>query len=150
MQVQPASPTCSSYKTFMTGWIDNALPRLYTVAQEECFLVTIEQRLAGMSLSAVLPALTPDQLDMTMQRYLSASLALSWIQAPPALDRYKLFDPNRLSDPKNGDWHRFLSRYLADKLVQVTPYLARDVPRFGERVQQLYILLDQPYGGDYR
>ena len=103
-----------------------ALPRIHTVAQEDHFLITIEQRLAGTPLSTVLPALTADQLGAVMQRYLNAALAVSDIQAPPTLDRYKLFDPDRLSYRMNGDWHQFLTRYLTHKLAQVTPY--RNVP----------------------
>jgi hypothetical protein len=127
-----------------------ALPRIHTIAQEDRLLITVEQRLAGTRMSALLPALTTDQLDVMMQRYLTAALAVSHIQAPPAFDRYKLFDPDRLSQRANGDWHQFLTRYLRHKLVQVTPYLSRDVPQFAARVQQLDTVLDQPYRGDYR
>ncbi len=103
-----------------------------------------------MRMSTVLPALTADQLGAIMQRYLTAALAVSHIQAPPAFDRYKLFDPDRLSHRTNGDWHQFLARYLAHKLAQVTPYLSRDVPQFAAKVQQLRTVLDQPYRGDER
>ena len=127
-----------------------ALPHIYTVAQEGCFLVTIEQRLAGMPMSAVLPALTAAQLDATMERYLTAALAVSQIQAPPAFYRYKLFDPDRISHRIDGDWHQFIARYLTHKLAQVTHYLDRDVPQFAVKARQLFDVLDQPYRGDYR
>lgn len=127
-----------------------ALPRIHTIAQEDRFLITIEQRLAGTRLSAVLPTLTADQLDTVMQRYLTAALAVSHIQAPSAFDHYKLLDPDHISDRMNGDWHQFLARYLTHKLAQVTPYLSRDVPQFAGKVQQLHTVLDQPYRGDYR
>jgi aminoglycoside phosphotransferase (APT) family kinase protein len=127
-----------------------ALPRIYTVAQEDRFPITIEQWLAGMPMSTVLPALTTDQLDALMQRYLTAALAVSHIPALPAFDRYKLFDPDRLSQRINGDWHQFLARYLTHKLAQVAPYLRRDVPQFTAKVQQLHRVLDQPYRGDER
>jgi aminoglycoside phosphotransferase (APT) family kinase protein len=35
-------------------------------------------------------------------------------------------------------------------LVQVRHHLARDVPRFADKVQRLNTLLDQPYRGNYR
>jgi Ser/Thr protein kinase RdoA (MazF antagonist) len=127
-----------------------ALPRIYTVAQEDRFLITIEQWLAGMPMSTVLPALTTDQLDALMQRYLTAALAVSHVPALPAFDRYKLFDPDRLSQRTNGDWHQFLARYLTHKLAQVAPYLRRDVPQLTAKVQQLHTVLDQPYRGDER
>jgi Ser/Thr protein kinase RdoA (MazF antagonist) len=127
-----------------------ALPRIHTVAQEERFLITIEHRLDGRQMSAVLPALTAGQLDAIMQRYLTAALAVSQIQAPPALDRYKLFDPDRISQRTDGDWHQFLASYLTHKAAQVTPYLRRDVPQFAAKMQQLDAILDQPYRGDYR
>ena len=61
-----------------------ALPRIHTVAEEAGFLVTIEQRLAGTRLSALLPGLPKSQLDRLMQRYLSAALAVSSIQTQPS------------------------------------------------------------------
>lgn len=124
-----------------------ALPYIHTVAQEEGFVVTIEQRLPGVRLSAVLPALTTAQMDVQMQRYLSAALALGQLSAPPTLERYKLFDPHHLSNRSDGDWRQFLKRYLAHKLAQVGANLVRDVPRFAARLQTLYTLLDQPYSG---
>jgi phosphotransferase family enzyme len=127
-----------------------AFPNILTVAEEGCFLVTIEQRLEGVRMSDVLPALTTDQLDATMERYLTAALAVSQIQVPPALDRHKLFDPDRISYRGNGDWHQFLVRYLYRKLPQVTRYLSRDVPQFAAKVRRLFRVLDPPYCGDYR
>ena len=127
-----------------------ALPRIHTVAREDRFLITIEERLAGMRMSAVLPALTADRLDAMMQRYLTAALAVSSIQAPPTLGRYKLLDPDCISPRTKGDWHRFLAGYIALKLAQVTRYLSRDVPQFTVKMQQLGTILDQPYRGDYR
>lgn len=85
-----------------------------------------------------------------MQGYLSAVLAVSSIQASPVCERYKLFDPDHLSERCDGDWHQFLARYLRQKLAQVSPYLSRDVPQFATKVQQLTELLDQPYRGDER
>jgi hypothetical protein len=127
-----------------------ALPRIHTVAVKDRFLVTIEQRLAGTRMSAVLPALTADQLDTIMQRYLEAALAVSRIEAPPAYDRYKLLDPDCISQRTDGDWHQFVARYLTHKLAQVARYLSRDVPQFASKMQQLCAILDQPYRGDYR
>jgi Ser/Thr protein kinase RdoA (MazF antagonist) len=127
-----------------------ALPRIHTVAEEHGFLITIEQRLAGTRLSALLPGRTKSQLDTLMQRYLSAALALSRIELPPTWERYKLFDPDRLSERSNSDWHQFLARYLRHKLIQVSPYLSRDVPQFAAKVDHLHAILDQPYHGEER
>jgi hypothetical protein len=126
-----------------------ALPHIHSVAEEAGFLSTIEQRLAGARLY-VLPTHTLSQLDVIMQRYLSAALAVSSIQVSPAWDRYKLFDPNRLSEHSDGDWHQFLARYLRHKLVQVSPYLSRDVPHFAAKVEHLHTILGQPYRGEER
>jgi aminoglycoside phosphotransferase (APT) family kinase protein len=127
-----------------------ALPRIHTVTQEASFLISIEQRLAGAPLSTFLPGLTTGQLDAVMQRYLTAALALSRIQAPPDWDRYKLFDPDQLSERSSGDWHQFLLRFLGHKLAQVSPFLRRDVLQFASKVQQLAQVLGQPYRGEAR
>jgi hypothetical protein len=127
-----------------------ALPRIHTVAQEADFLVIIEQRLVGTQLSALLPGLTTGQLDEIMQRYLSAALAASTIHTSPTWERYKLFDPDQVSERSKGDWHQFLTRYLSHKLVQVSPYLSRDVPQLAAKVDHLHAILDQPYHGEER
>jgi len=127
-----------------------ALPRIYKVAQEDHLLVTVEQRLSGTQMSAILPTLTVDQLDVVMQRYLTAALVLSQIQAPPTLDRYKLFDPDGISRRADGDWHQYLLRYIPHKLAAAARYLDRDVPQFAANLKRLYTILDQPYRGDYR
>src|SRR6185295_19174852 len=117
-------------------------PRIHTVAEEEAILITIEQRLEGTRLSALLPGLTPDQLDTVMHCYLSAALTVYQIQMLLIWDRYKLFDPDRLSEGRDGDWHQFLARYLKHKLAQVSPYLSRDVPQFASKVAHLQAILD--------
>src|SRR5262249_54574044 len=127
-----------------------ALPHIHTVAEESGFLVTIEQRLAGTRASVLLPGLTKSQLDKLMQRYLSAALPVSSIQVPRIGQRYKLFDPGRLSERSKGDWHQFLARYLRHKLAQVSPYLSRDVPQLAVKVEHLYAILGQPYRGEER
>src|SRR5207253_8501343 len=114
-----------------------ALPCIRTVAQEAGMVITIEQRLVGTPLSLLLPALTTSQLEAVMQHYLTAALALAAIEMPPSCARYKLFDPDHLSERTDGDWHQFLARYLQHKLVHVSPYLSRDVPQFAAKVQQL-------------
>jgi hypothetical protein len=138
------------YNSLDRQLVPYALPRIHTVAQEGRFLITIEQRLDGLRMSALLPALTTDQLDAIMQRYLTAALAVSSIQAPPVFDRYKLFDPACISQRTDGDWHQFLARYLKHKLAQVSRYLRRDVPQFAQKMEQLRTVVEQPYGGDYR
>ena len=127
-----------------------ALPRIHTVEQHDRFLVTIEQRLAGTRMSALLPDLAAEQLDATMERYLAAALAVSNVEAPPTLDRFKLLDSGGISQRAQGGWHRFLARYLAVKLVGVARHLDRDVPQFAARLQQLFAVLAQPYAGDDR
>lgn len=138
------------YDSINRQLVPYALPRIDWVAQEGHLLVTIEKRLAGTRMSTVLPTLTAGQLDEMMQRYLTAALAVSRIQVPPTFDRYKLFDPDHISQRADGDWHQFLVRFITHKLAQVTPYLSRDVPQFTARMQQLYAVLDQPYRSDYR
>ncbi|MDP9317294.1 MAG: aminoglycoside phosphotransferase family protein [Chloroflexota bacterium] len=126
-----------------------ALPRINAVVQEDACVVSIEQRLYGTPLSDVLASRSAQQLDQIMQHYLRAACALSAIQAPASLDRYKLFDPDHISQRTHGDWHQFLDRYLMLKLAQVTPYLSRDVSHLATKVQHLRAILAQPYRGDY-
>jgi len=125
------------------------LPRIYTVTEEEVCVVTTEQRLAGTKLSTVLPLFTNQQVDELMEHYLTAQLALSNLQVSPAFNRYKLFDPNHLSLPSQGDWHQFLWRNINYKLIQLIPFLKRNVDQFAAKLVQLRAVLDQPYQGNY-
>jgi serine/threonine protein kinase len=101
-------------------------------------------------MSTLLPGLAPGRLDDLMRRTLRVTLALSRLPVPAFLDRYKLFDPDRLSRRADGDWHRFLDRALVAKLAQVAPYLERDVAQFEDKVVRLRSLLDAPYVGEVR
>jgi Ser/Thr protein kinase RdoA (MazF antagonist) len=124
-----------------------ALPRIHTVAEHGPWRVTLEQRLPGVPMSALLPGLAPDELEQMMQRTLGAALALGQLSFPPGCDRYALFDPERLSARADGDWHRFLARALEHKLPQVAPHLSRDVSKFEAKVGCLQSILDAPYTG---
>jgi Ser/Thr protein kinase RdoA (MazF antagonist) len=138
------------YDSLERRLVPYALPRIHAVFEEAPFVVTVEQRLTGTPLAALLPGCTPRRLDTFMQRYLDAALALAQVPAPPEFERYKLFDPEGLSARSSGDWHQFLARYLDHKLAQVAPSLRRDVPQFDEKLQVLRAPLDQPYRGDVR
>jgi hypothetical protein len=125
------------------------LPYIQTVAAEGDFCISIERHLPGTPLSAVLPRLTKDPIGRMMRIYLDAALELSNIHILPGFDRYKLFDPEGISQRANGDWHQFLWRFLAFKLAQVMPYLSRDVRDLSAKVQTMNAILAQPYHGGY-
>ncbi len=137
------------YDSLDRSQVPFALPRILTITPEESVVVTTEQRLPGTRLSALLPGLSVGALEAWMQRSLTAALALNRFQSPANLDRYKLFDPAGLSRRTDGDWHQFLARLLTHKLQQVAPFLERDVPHFGRKLDQLRAILAQPYAGDY-
>jgi hypothetical protein len=138
------------YHSLERSLVPYALPRIERVVEEGSFVVTIEQRLSGIPLAGVLADLSREQMDGVLQRYLDAALALSAIPAPQAIDRYKLFDSQGLSAVGNGDWHAFLANYLHKQLVQVGPYLLRDVAGFAEKLDRLRSILAGPYLGEYR
>jgi len=138
------------YDTLDRERLPYALPRIHSVAEHGPVLVTLEQRLPGVRMSTLLPGLGPDGLDEMMQRALCAALALAAVPIPPGLDRYKLFDPDRISQRAGGDWHRFLGRALKLKLAQVGPYLSRDVSVLKSKVERLESLLEAPYQGELR
>jgi streptomycin 6-kinase len=126
-----------------------SLPHIQTVAAEGDICISIERRLPGTPMSIILPMLTKKQMDRMMQAYLSAALELATIPIPSDFDRYKLFDAEGMSRRTNGDWNQFLTRYLAQKLSQVSVYLENDVTEFARKVQWLYTILAQPYTGHY-
>ncbi len=137
------------YASLNQSVLSYSLPYIQTVAAEGDMCISIERQLPGAPLSAILPMLTKAQLDRMMQAYLAATLELTNIQIPADVDRYKLFDAEGISRRTNGDWHQFLTRYLAQKLTQVTVYLDNDVTNFAMKVEQLYSILAQPYTGNY-
>ena len=126
-----------------------SFPYIQTVAAEGDICISIERKLTGTPMSAILPTLTKAQMDSLMRTYLEAALELTAIHIPSDFDRYKLYDAEGISRRINGDWHQFLAGYLAQKLTQVTNYLSKDVTNFSEKVQRLYSILSQPYTGNY-
>ena len=138
------------YDTLERERLPYALPRIHSVAEHGPVLVTLEQRLPGVRLSTLLPGLGPDGLDEMMQRTLWAALALATLPIPPDLDRYKLFDPDRISQRADGDWHQFLGHALQHKLAQVGSHLSHDVSAFESKAERLGSLLEAPYKGELR
>jgi fructosamine-3-kinase len=137
------------YASFNQSAISYSLPYIQTVASEGDICISTERQLPGIPMSAILPTLTNRQMDSMMQAYLAAALELTNVQIPSDFDRYKLFDADGISRRRNGDWHQFLTRYLTQKLTQVTYYLNKDVLNFAVKVKQLYTILAQPYTGNY-
>ena len=143
--------TLQNFYASINPWtLSYSLPYIQAVAVEGDICISIERRLPGMPMSEILPTLTKRQMDRMMQAYLTAALELATIQIPSDFDRYKLFDVEGMSQRTNGDWHQFLTRYLAQKLTQVTRYLDNDVTNFAMKVQRLNTVLAQPYTGSYR
>ena len=138
------------YETLDRERLPYALPCIHSVAEHGPVLVTLEQRLPGVRLSTLLPGLAPDQLDEMMRRTLDAALALSRLPIPPGLDRYKLFDPDRISRRADGDWHRFLGRAMEKKLAEVGPYMGRDVCAFEAKMARMRGWLEAPHEGELR
>ena len=137
------------YASLSRSDISYSLPYIETVAMVGDICLTIERRLPGTPMSAILPQLTEEQVDRIMQVYLWAALELTKVQIPAEFDRYKLFDPEDISLRTDGDWHHFITRYLDQKLKQLTVYLERDVTDFAAKVTQLHDALSQPYTGNY-
>lgn len=126
-----------------------SFPYIQTIAVDSDICISIERRLSGTPMSAILPMLTKEQMDSMMRTYLNAALELTTIPIPSDFDRYKLFDAEGISHRTKGDWHQFLTCYLSQKLVQVTNYLSKDVTNLALKVQQLYSILAQPYTGNH-
>lgn len=125
------------------------LPTIHSVAAEDPYLVTIEQRLPGVPLSDILPALMPSQLAPWFDLYMTTVLELGRIPMPDLTTRYKLFDLHQISQRAAGDWHQFLRRYLDLQLISLADYFARDVTAFSEKRQRMEAVLAQPYTGLY-
>lgn len=138
------------YQSLNRHLVPYQLPHVESVVQEPGHVVTVEQRLNGRSLSTVLPHLNDQELDAAMEAYLTAVLALANIDAPSNLDRFKLFDPQQISQPTSGDWHQFLLKFIQHNLTSVALYLQRDVADFSEKLESLKAILTLPYNGAYK
>jgi len=124
-----------------------ALPYIVSVAQEGAFCITIERHLPGVPMASIMAGLTSVDMKRLMQTYLSAVLALRSIPMPPEARQYKLLDEHGLSLRSHGDWHTFLTRWLAQKTTTLARYFQRDVSDFAVKLTQLIDLLAQPYTG---
>ncbi len=127
-----------------------ALPRILEVKEERPFIITIEERLFGEMMSARVRAASSDELDMWFERYVTAVLQLNQLPPPTPFTRYKLFDPEQISQRVDGDWHQFLWRALMQKVEEVRPFLQRDVDGFKAKWVGLQGVLKRPYLGKHR
>ncbi len=137
------------YAGLDTGSISYAVPRIETIAELNGRLVTLERRREGRPMSDLLPSLNQTQLEQCMRTYLAAALEVQRIRLRQPLHQYRLFDEEGMSSTADGDWNRFLLRFLATRLREVEPYLARDVADFGAKVDRLRTALARPYMREY-
>lgn len=137
------------YASLKVDGLSYELPRIEAVFEEGEFVVTIEKRLFGSNMDAILPRLSESEQDRVMELYLDAALELRRLSLTPPPDRYKLFDAQDISRRSEGDWHHFLRRFLASKRVEVGPYLERDVDDFPALWRGLEAVLSPPYTGGY-
>lgn len=137
------------YNTLNTRAVGYAFPQIYSIETMEDFIVATEKRLHGQTMQAVLPQLDDARLNIVMQQYLEATLALQRVQLTEPLHRYKLFDEYSISQTTNGDWHAFLWAYILRKMSQLEPYLSKDVQQFQAKLNVIHGVLSQPYCGAY-
>ena len=126
------------------------LPAIRQVTVEGDFCASIEPRLPGAPMSALLPGLDRARMDDLLQAYLAAVLALGRLPPPPGLERYLLFDPANLSRFADGDFHHFLDRFLTHRLAQTEATFRRDVRDFDAKLRSLRAILARPYTGSLR
>src|SRR5215216_3557789 len=138
------------YAAIDSSALSYSLPFICSVSEQDGICISVERRLPGIPMSAILPSLSKTQMDFMMHTYLAAALELGRVRIPPGFDRYRLFDIDSMSHRGDGDWHGFLNRYLAYKLTQVRIYLEGDVLDFSAKMERLSAILSQPYTRDYR
>jgi hypothetical protein len=100
------------YATLDASVLSYAVPSIQKIDAEGEFCLSIERRLPGAPMSALLPLLSKEEMDNLMRVYLAAALDLGRLQIPTDFERYKLFDAEGISRRSDADWHQFLSRYL--------------------------------------
>lgn len=138
------------YNALDSAAVTLSLPHIEQITVEDGVVVTIEKRLHGTRLTDHLPSLASGQFELATRNYVAAAQEISHIRVQPDLDRYKLFDEDRHSRRTQGDWHTFLSRQIADKVLSLRPYFARDVTLFSTKLARINQILAQPYLGDYQ
>lgn len=126
-----------------------ALPEILQITPHGDYTIVIEKQLYGQPLSELSATRDPHHMDELLERYLTAVSELAQVPMPPGSDRYKLFDPIRISQRSDGDWHTFLRRYLNQKLAETAPYFARDVADYAAKVQRIQDWLATPYAGPH-
>ena len=128
-----------------------AVPLIVNVDREEGCVVTIERRLTGQPMTALLRECADRRsLDTLMRASLDALVALSEVRAPPEFTRYQLLDRLHLSRRDAGDRNQFLTANVRHKAAAAFRAFERDVADFENKLQRLLKRLSARYTGDYR
>src|SRR5215208_6631607 len=77
------------YASIDASGLSYSLPSIHSVTEEDGVCISIERRLAGATMSMILPSLTKKQMDSVMQTYLAAALELRKVSIPADFDRYR-------------------------------------------------------------
>ena len=121
------------------------LPHIESVAVQGNFCVSIERFLRGRGMDTILPTLGRGELNQMMVTYLNAQIKLSKLTYPSNLNRYLLFDAERISSFDTGDWNHFLLGFLEQRLTASQAYLQKDVIDFQQKLTLMKEVLSQPY-----
>ena len=123
------------------------LPHIESIAVQGNYSVSIERYMQGRPMDLVLPTIGRDKLEQTMVLYLNAQMELLKLTYPPNLNRFLLFDAERISSFDNGDWYQFLLKFLEQRLISSQAYLQKDVIDFRHKLALMKTVLSQPYQG---
>ena len=135
------------YNAFNREVVSYELPQIESIAVHGNFCVSIERFLPGRRMDTVLPTLGHEELNQKMVTYLTAQMELSKLTNFSNLNRFLLFDIDRISLFDNGDWHHFILRFLEQRLITSQGYLRKDVVDFQQKLTLMKVVFSQPYQG---
>ncbi|MCB9135949.1 MAG: aminoglycoside phosphotransferase family protein [Anaerolineales bacterium] len=122
------------------------LPLIHEIGVENEQVYVIEKRLYGKNMEQVTREVNPVVIEQMLGKYIQALYAFSRITYKTPITQYKLFDEKGISQVKDGDWHSFLKRYIAQRVGE-TPCFQHHVSKLGEKLERLEQILSMPYTG---
>lgn len=133
------------YETLDGRALPFALPRIIAIEVEDGCVATVERRIDGAPMAALLPGIAPARLDALIAATFDALLHMRSVRLTSPLGRRKLFDTAGIS--ATNDWHAFLRRFIAEASARLAPFFGRDVWDWDAKRARITRQFSRPYAG---
>jgi hypothetical protein len=129
------------YENLDSGGTNLSLPRIHEILQYGNLIASIESRIEGAPMEALLDNLNETELEEAENLYLDAVFRLKNIRFNTIPKSYLLFDQAGISDTSKQGFESFYAGFLEQKIQRVGRFFESTYPKFSKHAPVLVTVL---------